>query len=74
MPIKSIRLKQGSTASSNNSVLDPSFYLNVDHEEAHDVPFNDVGSLTAGSRSGVSTTRDPYSGKLIAEWMPDLNM
>jgi len=74
MPIKSIRSKHSSNASSNNSVLDPSFYLSVDHEEAHDVPFNDVGSLTAGNRSGVSSIRDPYSGKLIAEWMPNLSM
>jgi hypothetical protein len=30
--------------------------------------------LTAGSRFGVSSTRDPYSGKLIAKWMPNLSM
>jgi len=65
--IKSIELKQNVTTSSSSSVPDPLVYLDVDHEETLDVPFNDIGSSTTGRRSRVSSAMDSYSGKLIAE-------
>lgn len=48
--IKSIELKRSATTSSSSSVPDPLVYLEVDHEETPNIPFNDIGLSTTGRR------------------------
>ena len=62
---KSVNATGSSNSSSVDDVSDHDVNISVDHEDAPNAHDTNQSSSTLGSKSGISSLRDPYFDKII---------
>jgi len=62
---KSVNATASSNSSSVGDVSDHDVNISIDHEDAPNAHDTNQSSSTLGSKSGISSSRDPYFDKII---------